>query len=325
MTIGRPARGVRGGLLDRHAGAHAGGPGRRRGHHDRAVRELRRAVGGGRRRRGARLPHHQLLVADPARVRGLRRGAAGPPPQSPKARWRRRPTKLPGSWRGAGRERPRSVRGGAQRRGSSAGGAQPVQPQHRPALAGPGPELLDQLPLRLEPAGRTPPAPDSRPRPPSPGRARWSWSPRTARPGRASSAEIVRPLGLARHRHLEAHDAVGHRLEVRAPTGAPARSARRGAACSSRGRWSSRRGCCAASTPAPSARVPAAQRAVEGDRCLSGSHDATASRRPRRVPRSGVPRPGQRAGLHAQPHRQQEEQRHDRQQVAVGELFQVPM
>ena len=85
-----PARRLRGGLLHRDAGAHAGGAGRRRGHHDRALRQLRRAVGGGRRRR-ARLPHHQLLAADPAGVRRLRDRAARPHARSRRARSRRRP------------------------------------------------------------------------------------------------------------------------------------------------------------------------------------------------------------------------------------------
>ena len=44
-----------------------GRAGRHRGHPDRPLRELRRALGD-RRRRGARLPPHQLLAADPARA-----------------------------------------------------------------------------------------------------------------------------------------------------------------------------------------------------------------------------------------------------------------
>ena len=59
-------------LRGRDPGADAGRPGRRRGPHDRALRGVRRAVGDGRRRR-AHLSADQLLAADPARARELRR------------------------------------------------------------------------------------------------------------------------------------------------------------------------------------------------------------------------------------------------------------
>ncbi len=69
-------RRLRGRLWDRHVRPDTRRPGGDRRHPHRPLRELRRALGDGR-RRGARVPAHQLLAADPAGLHRLPRGEAG--------------------------------------------------------------------------------------------------------------------------------------------------------------------------------------------------------------------------------------------------------
>ena len=75
-----PAGGLRGRVLGGDRRATPGGMGAIGGHHDRAVRELRRALRG-RRRRGARVPDQSTSGCRSRRVRGLR-DACDPGPQA---------------------------------------------------------------------------------------------------------------------------------------------------------------------------------------------------------------------------------------------------